>query len=72
MEQVLSELSPIDRSVVYGRVVGECSYASLASIHGKSEAWVRKRYQLTREKMAKRLDELGYRQNNIVKSEVSQ
>lgn len=72
MEQVLFELSPADRSVIYCRVVCEYSYASLAAIHGKTEAWVRKRYQLTRQRMAKRLCELGYKQNIAIKSEVLQ
>ncbi len=72
MEQVLLELSPADRSIIYCHVVGEYSYASLAAIHGKTEAWVRKRYQLTRKKMAKRLCELGYKQNTAIESEVPQ
>lgn len=52
-ESALMQLSPIDRAVLYSRVVDACEYSEIAARFHKNEAWARKRYSLARQKLAK-------------------
>lgn len=47
----LGKLLPLDRAVVYGRAVDEMSYSELSDIHGKSEQYLRKRYERAKKKL---------------------
>ena len=51
--QALMELKPIDRAVIYSRVVEEAGYDEIAARFGRNEAWARKRYSLARAKLEK-------------------
>ena len=44
-------LKPLDRSVIYLRVVEEFGYDEIAARFGKNEAWARKRYSLARKRL---------------------
>lgn len=48
----MSRLSPLERTVVYGRIVEERTYGELAGISGESEAALRKRYERAKQKLA--------------------
>jgi RNA polymerase sigma-70 factor (ECF subfamily) len=52
MIAALRKLSASDRSLVYGRIVDEMTYAELSEIHGKSEQTIRKRYERAKKKLA--------------------
>lgn len=51
LKTALKHLSPIDRGLLYQRVVNNLSYKELSSIYGKSESTLRKRYERARKKM---------------------
>ena len=51
MYSALMKLKPIDRSVIYLRVVEESGYDEIAARFGKTEAWARKRYSLARRRL---------------------
>lgn len=51
MERALMRLPPVDRAVLYSRVMEECGYGEIAARFGKNEAWARKRYSLARKKL---------------------
>lgn len=56
-ESALMRLSPIDRAVLYSRIVDECEYSEIAARFHKNEAWARKRYSLAKKKMEEILRE---------------
>ena len=45
LRHALLKLTPLNRSIVYARIVEGYSYKDLAKIHKKSEAALRKRYE---------------------------
>lgn len=51
MQNALMKLKPLDRSVIYLRVVEESDYGEIAARFGKNEAWARKRYSLARKRL---------------------
>ena len=51
MQNALMKLKPLDRSVIYLRVVEESGYGEIAARFGKNEAWARKRYSLARKRL---------------------
>ena len=51
MQNALMKLKPLDRSVIYLRVVEESGYDEIAARFGKNEAWARKRYSLARKRL---------------------
>lgn len=51
MQNALMKLKPLDRSVIYLRVVEEFGYDEIAARFGKNEAWARKRYSLARKRL---------------------
>ena len=51
MHSALMKLKPLDRSVIYLRVVEEAGYDEIAARFGKNEAWARKRYSLARQRL---------------------
>ena len=51
MQNALMKLKPIDRSVIYLRVVEQFGYDEIASRFGKNEAWARKRYSIARKRL---------------------
>lgn len=51
MQNALMKLTPLDRSVIYLRVVEESGYDEIAARFGKNEAWARKRYSLARKRL---------------------
>ena len=51
MHGALMKLKPLDRSVIYLRVVEEYGYDEIAAHFGKNEAWARKRYSLARKRL---------------------
>ena len=53
--QALLSLSPLDRALVYNRIMSEMPYDELAKIHSKSPSALRKRYQRARKKLADEL-----------------
>lgn len=57
IKNALMTLNGLDRALVYGRVMEEKSYAELATIHGKSEAALRKRYERAKKCLAAILED---------------
>jgi len=53
MTEALMKLTPLDRSVIYLRVVEEYGYDEIAGQYSKNEAWARKRYSLARARLEK-------------------
>jgi len=53
MQNALMRLTPLDRSVIYLRVVEEYEYGEIAEKLGHNEAWARKRYSLARSRLEK-------------------
>lgn len=51
MQNALMKLKPLDRSVIYLRVVEEYGYDEIAARFGKNEAWARKRYSIARKRL---------------------
>ena len=51
MQRALLKLKPLDRSVIYLRVVEEYGYNEIAARFGKNEAWARKRYSIARKRL---------------------
>ena len=51
MQDALMKLKPLDRSVIYLRVVEESDYGEIAARFGKNEALARKRYSLARKRL---------------------
>ena len=51
MQNALMKLKPLDRSVIYLRVVEESGYDEIAARFGKNEAWARKRYSIARKRL---------------------
>ena len=51
MQNALMQLKPLDRSVIYLRVVEESGYDEIAARFGKNEAWARKRYSIARKRL---------------------
>ncbi len=51
MQNALMRLKPLDRSVIYLRVVEEYGYDEIAARFGKNEAWARKRYSIARKRL---------------------
>ncbi len=51
MQSALMKLSPLDRSVIYLRVIEEYGYDEIAARFGKNEAWARKRYSIARKRL---------------------
>ena len=51
MQNALMKLKPLDRSVIYLRVVEEFGYDEIAARFGKNEAWARKRYSIARKRL---------------------
>ena len=57
----LNNLNPLDRAIVYARVMERVRYNELAQRHGKSPAYLRKRYERAIKKLAEELkDEYPY------------
>ena len=56
LESALLELSPIDRAILYSRVVDECGYDEIADRFCKNEPWARKRFSLAKNKLKKFLE----------------
>lgn len=50
--EALNRLTPLERTVIYGRIVEEKTYAELAFISGESEPALRKRYERAKRKLA--------------------
>lgn len=57
MEYALLKLSPIDRAILYSRVVDECGYDEIAARFNKNEPWARKRCSLAKKKLKIILEE---------------
>ncbi len=57
LKEALMALSPLERGLVFNRVIGEKSYAELEEIYQLSAVVLRKRYERARKKLAKRLKE---------------
>ena len=55
LRRALETLSPLDRGLVFGRVLEKLSYEELSQIYGKSAAALRKRYERARKKLAAEL-----------------
>ncbi len=64
MECALLELPPIDRAILYSRVVDECGYDEIATRFHKNEPWARKRCSLAKKKLKTILE----RMNNYERS----
>ena len=58
MQNALMKLKPLDRSVIYLRVVEEFGYDEIAARVGKNEAWARKRYSIARKRLEAAYTEL--------------
>jgi len=52
MNVALKKLQPIDRALIYSRIVDEVGYSELSEIFGKSEQSLRKRYERAKKKLA--------------------
>lgn len=59
MQNALMKLKPLDRSVIYLRVVEESGYAEIAARFGKNEAWAGKRYSIARKRLEAAYSEQG-------------
>ena len=59
MQNALMQLKPLDRSVIYLRVVEESGYDEIAARFGKNEAWARKRYSIARKRLEAAYSEQG-------------
>jgi len=59
MQGALMQLKPLDRSVIYLRVVEESGYDEIAARFGKNEAWARKRYSIARKRLEAAYSEQG-------------
>lgn len=55
LQAAMCELKPLDRALLFQRVLEERDYAELAVQYGKSEATLRKRYERTKKRIAERL-----------------
>lgn len=53
--EALMKLKPLDRAVIYNKVVNEMSYKELSEIYGKSEVSLRKRMERIKAKLKKEL-----------------
>ncbi len=62
--EALLKLTPLNRSIIYGRIVEEYSYKELAAIHNKSEVALRKRYERSRKKLQKYLKTLNIKKES--------
>lgn len=60
LRQALLKLTPLNRSIVYRRIVEGYSYKDLSLIHNRSEAALRKRYERARKKLQKHLKAMNY------------
>jgi RNA polymerase sigma-70 factor, ECF subfamily len=57
LKMALLALDPIDRGLVVNRVIHEMSYKELSDLYGKSEAYLRKRYERTRNKLSNQISD---------------
>jgi RNA polymerase sigma-70 factor, ECF subfamily len=53
----LLALDPMDRGLVVNRVIHEMSYKELSDLYGKSEAYLRKRYERTRKRLSNQISD---------------
>jgi len=52
MDASLRKLQPLDRALIYSRIVDDVTYSELSVIYGKSEQSLRKRFERAKKKLA--------------------
>lgn len=57
LKVALLALDTIDRGLVVNRVIHKMSYKELSDLYGKSEAYLRKRYERTRNKLSNQISD---------------
>ena len=60
MDAALKNLTPKERALLYGRVIGGFSYEELAQILGGTQSSLRKQYERAKKKAATSLEEARY------------
>lgn len=57
LEEALFTLKPLERAIIFSRVIDEKSYVELEEIYGISASTLRKKYERAKKKLAKALKE---------------